>query len=96
MSSCLNASWKGTHMKQRKYCPIAKDMTLAERREQDLLSIEQLCLFGIRHSRATIYRMIRRGEFPPPIKISPGRVAFVREDIAAWIKGRIAERDEAA
>jgi len=34
--------------------------------------------------RVTIYRMIRRGEFPPAHPISRGRVAWAESDIEAW------------
>ena len=34
--------------------------------------------------RVTIYRMIRRGEFPPGRPISRGRVAWSESDIEAW------------
>jgi prophage regulatory protein len=36
-------------------------------------------------SRATIYRFIRAGRFPEPVKLSPrGRVAWRSSDVAAW------------
>ncbi len=39
-------------------------------------------------SRATIYRAIRRGEFPDRIKLSPRRVGWPEAEIAAWIEAR--------
>ena len=39
-------------------------------------------------SRATIYRAIRRGEFPDRIKLSPRRVGWPEADIAAWIQAQ--------
>ena len=36
-------------------------------------------------SRSTIWRRIRDGNFPAPIQISPGRVAWLERDILAWI-----------
>ncbi|MFC4256716.1 AlpA family phage regulatory protein [Altererythrobacter xixiisoli] len=35
-------------------------------------------------SRATIYRMIARGEFPAGTRISPRRVTWRSETIEAW------------
>jgi prophage regulatory protein len=39
-------------------------------------------------SRSTIYLMIQRGEFPPPIKIGRRAVAWRESDIEAWISSR--------
>lgn len=39
-------------------------------------------------SRATIYRTIRRGEFPDRIKLSPRRVGWPEAEIAAWIQAQ--------
>jgi prophage regulatory protein len=36
-------------------------------------------------SRSTIWRRIRDGNFPAPIQISPGRVAWLDRDILAWM-----------
>jgi predicted DNA-binding transcriptional regulator AlpA len=39
-------------------------------------------------NEATIWRMRQRGEFPEPIRISPGRVAYLRKDIERWLEQR--------
>jgi prophage regulatory protein len=36
----------------------------------------------------TIWRLRKRGDFPEPIRLSPGRVGYRRADIAAWIASR--------
>ena len=47
--------------------------------------------------RSTIYNRIKQGVFPAPISLGgfrgsyPCRVAFVEEEIEAWITERIAE-----
>jgi prophage regulatory protein len=41
-------------------------------------------------SKPTLYRMIRRGDFPRPIQVSPGRVGWKRSDIQRWIDVRSA------
>jgi len=49
------------------------------------LSIKEVSeLLGI--SVSTINRLIKRGEFPPKIKISPRRIVFMKNDINKWIK----------
>ena len=40
-------------------------------------------LLGI--SVSTINRLIKKGEFPPKVKISPRRMVFMKEQIKEWI-----------
>ena len=46
---------------------------------------EVLKLTGIR-SRSTIFERVQRGEFPAPLKLSPGYVRFRESEILAWIE----------
>jgi prophage regulatory protein len=46
-------------------------------------------------SRAQIYKLIKRGEFPAPVKISTQKVAFVLSEVEAWIAMRTNARDGA-
>jgi prophage regulatory protein len=39
-------------------------------------------------SRTTLWRMVKAGAFPTPVRLSPGRVGFREADVAAWIAGR--------
>ena len=39
--------------------------------------------------RTTIWRMIQRGDFPEPVKTSPGRVAFKLSAVEQWIEDRV-------
>jgi prophage regulatory protein len=39
-------------------------------------------------SKATIYRLVKAGEFPKPVTISPGRKAWRSDEIASWIQAR--------
>ena len=41
-------------------------------------------------SIGTIWRMVRVGEFPQPIAISPRRRVWPRDIIDAWINGKVA------
>jgi len=39
-------------------------------------------------SRSTIYRLIADGDFPKPVRISKGRVAWRERDLTAWLESR--------
>jgi predicted DNA-binding transcriptional regulator AlpA len=39
-------------------------------------------------SRSTLKRAIRDEEFPPPRKLTRGRVGFRQDEIAAWVETR--------
>ena len=41
-------------------------------------------LLGI--SVSTIDRLIKKGEFPPKVKISPRRIVFMKKEIDKWIE----------
>tara|TARA_A100001388_G_scaffold145509_1_gene107970 strand:- start:276 stop:464 length:189 start_codon:yes stop_codon:yes gene_type:complete len=43
-------------------------------------------LLGI--SVSTINRLIKNGDFPPKIKISPRRMVFMRKQIEEWIENQ--------
>jgi len=43
-------------------------------------------------SRAAIYKAIRKGEFPKQIKLSARASGWVRGEIEAWVKDRMAAR----
>ena len=49
------------------------------RRRQE---VEELIGFG----RASIYRWIQDGEFPPPVRVGSTAVRWKESDIAAWIQ----------
>ena len=39
-------------------------------------------------SRASIYRLMHKGEFPRPVKVGSTAVRWKESDIAAWIESR--------
>ena len=39
-------------------------------------------------SQPTLYRQIKAGRFPKPVRISPRRVAWPVEAIEAWLEAR--------
>ncbi len=45
-----------------------------------LKTVKQRCTL----SSSTIYRLIKQGTFPAPIRLSPGRVAWREADVSAW------------
>jgi predicted DNA-binding transcriptional regulator AlpA len=42
-------------------------------------------------SRSTIWRLERQGAFPRHHRISANAVAWVEDDIAKWIRSKVAE-----
>lgn len=46
-------------------------------------------------SQTTIYDRMKKGTFPKPVPLGT-LVAWVEEEIDAWVEARIAERDKAA
>lgn len=44
-------------------------------------------------SRATIYRLMDRGEFPRAVPLTGSAVAWVQAEVEAWVAARIAARD---
>lgn len=45
-----------------------------------------LMLTGL--SRTTRWRLIRRGEFPPPRQLSPNAVGWLRGEVDDWLASR--------
>jgi prophage regulatory protein len=60
-----------------------------------LLDHEGLAEKGVKFSDTHIWRLIRAGEFPKPIKIG-NRNHWVEQEIDQYIGERLAERDYAA
>lgn len=44
-------------------------------------------------SKPTIYRLIKRGQFPIPIKLGSQAVGWLKKDVELWLEDRIAIRD---
>jgi len=42
----------------------------------------------------TIWRLRRRGDFPAPVRVSAGAIAFIESDIEKWIADRSARFTE--
>jgi prophage regulatory protein len=47
-------------------------------------------------SRATIWRMIRSGDFPAPVRLGPQSVGWIEREVGDWIAERAAQRPSTA
>ena len=43
---------------------------------------------------SSLYDLMARGEFPKPVPLSERRVAWLLDEVDAWIEQRIAERNQ--
>jgi prophage regulatory protein len=50
---------------------------------------------GIVWSRAHVYRLIRAGKFPQPLKLGEGTTAWLEEEIDRWLALHVSERPSA-
>lgn len=61
-----------------------------------LLSMEDLrTVKGISYSRPHLFRKIKDGTFPRPIKLGENRNAWLETEVDRWIKERIELREAA-
>ena len=52
-----------------------------------LLRVSEVAqLVGLK--RATIYKRLAAGDFPVPLRISPGAVRWVHSEVIGWVKSR--------
>ena len=40
-------------------------------------------------SKATLYRLIHGGVFPPPVRLGPGITGWRKLDVEVWLAGRV-------
>jgi len=59
--------------------------------ETGYIRIAQLIPRIIPFSPATLWRRVKAGAFPRPVKLSPGVTAFRVEEVRAWIESRSSE-----
>ncbi len=45
-------------------------------------------------SRSRIYDLLKRDEFPKPVRLGAMSVAWIQEEVLEWIASRIANRDK--
>ena len=41
-----------------------------------------------------VMRLVRAGKFPQPVRLGPNSVAFVEDEVEAWMKARVEARDK--
>lgn len=51
-------------------------------------TVEKLGAGGEGPCKRTVEGMVKRGEFPAPIRVSPRRVMFDETEVDAWIESR--------
>jgi prophage regulatory protein len=61
-----------------------------------MLSNEDLKQRGIRFSRQHLHRLIKKGQFPRPVKIGSATNAWPEHEIDEWLLARVAARDGGA
>lgn len=62
-----------------------------------LLDRADLADRGIKYSRQHIFRLVRTGTFPKPVRLGGGgRVAWLENEIDDWIAACVTERDAEA
>jgi prophage regulatory protein len=59
----------------------------------ELLTADEACQHLGGMNRATLYRGVASGRFPRPVKIGPNMARWVRGELQAVVRARIAERD---
>jgi predicted DNA-binding transcriptional regulator AlpA len=68
-----------------------KDAEARQRRLLRLPAIQQ----RVPWSRSTIWRKVRAGEFPQPIRLGGNSIAWLEDEVQAWIAARISASREA-
>ncbi|MDB9945046.1 AlpA family phage regulatory protein [Ascidiaceihabitans sp.] len=57
--------------------------------EKDMPTLELMTIHEVvvasKISKPTIYRLMKSGSFPRPVKLSPNRVAWRKIEILAWL-----------
>jgi prophage regulatory protein len=82
----------------RKY--VVKDMTkeLEEKMQRKIVRDDWLLDYNdlaraLNLSKMTVYRMVKRGDLPKPIQLSPQTVRWRADDIKSWIKNHTYESE---
>ena len=57
------------------------------------ISYCDLRVLGIPYTRVHLNRLIHKGLFPPPVRLSPNRIAWRMSDLLAWQMSRPCARE---
>ncbi|HEY9018092.1 MAG: AlpA family phage regulatory protein [Methyloprofundus sp.] len=55
--------------------------------QSPIMSVQEVCDF-VKISKPVIYRMIKTGEFPPPLKTTQRQSAWFKHEVARWLATR--------
>jgi prophage regulatory protein len=66
--------------------PSAQDRILRDREVRERVGL----------SRATIWRKVRNGDFPAPVRLGPQSVGWIEREVGDWIAERAAQRPSTA
>lgn len=58
---------------------------------ETLLTVEEVAALT-RLSKPTIYKLVKRGDFPRQLHLCANKVAWLQSEISSWIKARAEER----
>lgn len=53
-----------------------------------ILRFSNLVERGIVNSRPTLWRWLKAGDFPPPVKLGPKHIGWLESDIEVWLAAR--------
>ena len=67
---------------------VAADTTSAARGDEQRLVSMAAVVARTTYSRPSIYRLIAEGRFPVPLKLGRTKIAFIEDEIAAWMDSR--------
>jgi len=56
-----------------------------------LLTVEEVAALT-RLSKPTIYKLVKRGDFPRQLRLCANKVAWLKSEVAAWIAARAEAR----
>ena len=48
---------------------------------------------GVPYGKVQLWRLEKAGKFPKRVALSPSRIAWIESEVDAWIKKRVAARD---
>jgi prophage regulatory protein len=61
------------------------------RNNETLLTVEEVAA-ATRLSKPTIYKLVKRGEFPRQLRLCANKVAWLQREIDGWIASRAEAR----
>lgn len=61
-----------------------------------LIGRDRLPDLGICYAPDYLRRMVKRGAFPKPVRLSPRKLAWRESDLTAWIAAKLREAETAA